>query len=267
MQMIERTDLTVRNRTVERDDATMEYAIGDVHGCLDQLHEALDWCAEDAHGRGLRGRVHLLGDFIDRGPDSRGVLDLLMGGSRDAHMEWLPIMGNHDEIFTLAWRRPQHPNHAQLWWDHGGQQTLASFGWDPTGKLPGHLGEYVDEAYVEFIEGLPHMNVTDDVLFVHAGVRPGVDVEDQALHDLLYIRGEFMRSSLDFGRIVVHGHTPDRNHPAVYDNRVALDSGCFGSGNLSIAAFDPGEVNPRLKVVGANPREVEPNPSFRRTFC
>jgi serine/threonine protein phosphatase 1 len=258
--VIKRSSLDIRTRNLERSDEMMEYAIGDVHGCLDELREALDWCAADADSQGLSGRVHLLGDYVDRGPDSKGVLDLLMHGSQDAHIQWLPIMGNHDEILALAWRGPTVATHAQLWWEHGGQQTLQSFGWNPVGRLPGHLAEFIDWSYIEFIESLPHATVTQDVLFVHAGIRPGIPLESQALHDVLYIRGEFMRSQEDFGRIVVHGHTPNRNeHPQVYSNRVALDSGCFASGSLSIAAFAPGERYPRLKVVGTNPREIWPS--------
>jgi serine/threonine protein phosphatase 1 len=263
--MIIRPSTEVVSRTLSRDDSIMEYAIGDVHGCLNELREALDWCSEDAFDRGMRGRVHLLGDYIDRGPDSRGVLDVLIQGSQDSHMEWLPIMGNHDEILALAWKGPTNSSHAQLWWEHGGQQTLKSFGWNPVGRLPGYLGQYIDWSYIEFIEKLPHMTVTEDILFVHAGIRPGVLLEEQALHDLLYIRGEFMRSKADFGRMVVHGHTPHRTeHPQVLSNRIALDSGCFSSGSLSIAAFDPGIRFPRLKVVGAEPREIMPEQGASR---
>lgn len=255
--MIRRQSLEVVSHDVRRDAGIVEYAIGDVHGCLSELNEALDWCAEDADRQGLRGRVHLLGDYIDRGPDSKGVLDVLMRGSQDAHMEWRPIMGNHDEILALSWRAPLIANHVQLWWDHGGQQTLQSFGWNPVGRLPGHLAEYIDWSYIEFIEGLPHATITDDILFVHAGIRPNVPFREQALHDLLYIRGEFMRSGEDFGKVVVHGHTPNRNeHPKAYHNRVALDSGCFASGSLSIAAFDPECRYPRLKVIGTDARDI-----------
>jgi serine/threonine protein phosphatase 1 len=261
--MIMRSSVEVRTRLLQRDIDVMDYAIGDVHGCLDELREALDWCAADSDRQGLAGRVHLLGDYIDRGPDSKGVLDLLMRGSRDSHVQWLPIMGNHDEILALAWRGPTVATHAQLWWEHGGQQTLQSFGWNPVGRLPGHLAEFIDWSYVEFIESLPHATVTEDVLFVHAGIRPGVPFEEQALHDILYIRGDFLESQEDFGRIVVHGHTPNRNeHPRVYGNRVALDSGCFMSGSLSIAAFAPGERYPRLKVVGKDAREISPATSL-----
>lgn len=255
--MIRRQSTEIVTRSVERNDRTIEYAIGDVHGCLDELKEALEWCSTDADRQGVRGRVHLLGDFIDRGPDSKGVLDLLMQGPQDSHMEWLPIMGNHDEILALAWRSPGISENVQLWWEHGGQQTLQSFGWNPLGRLPGHLGEFIDWSYIDFISNLPHLTVADDILFVHAGIRPGVPLQHQTLHDILYIRGDFMRSDEDFGRIVVHGHTPNRNeHPRVYPNRVALDSGCFSSGCLSIAAFDPGEHFPRLKVVGTEPKEI-----------
>jgi Uncharacterized protein conserved in bacteria len=258
--MIRRFSTEIVSRKLARDSYTMEYAIGDVHGCLTELREALDWCAADSDRLGMRGRVHLLGDYVDRGPDSKGVLDLLMRGPQDAHMQWLPIMGNHDEILALAWRSPTVAAHAQLWWEHGGQQTLQSFGWHPLGRLPSHLGEFIDWSYVEFIESLPHATLTEDILFVHAGVRPGIPFEEQSLHDLLYIRGDFMRSQEDFGRVVVHGHTPNRSeHPKAYHNRVALDSGCFASGSLSIAAFDPGSAFPRLKVVGKDAREIPPS--------
>lgn len=263
--MIRRQSLDVVINLVKRDGETAEYAIGDVHGCLTELQEALEWCAADADRQGLRGRVHLLGDYIDRGPNSKGVLDLLIRGPQDAHMEWRPIMGNHDEILALAWRAPTVANHVQLWWDHGGQQTLQSFGWNPLGRIPGHLAEYIDWSYIEFIESLPHATLADDILFVHAGIRPGVRLADQALHDLLYIRGEFMRSQDDFGYVVVHGHTPNRNeHPRAYGNRVALDSGCFASGSLSVAVFDPGCRYPRLKVVGTDAREIPMDPGLER---
>lgn len=256
--MIRRPSSEIVVSEIAREDDVIEYAIGDVHGCLTELLEALEWCAADAADRGLRGRIHLLGDYIDRGPESKGVLDLLMRGSQDDHMTWHPIMGNHDEILALAWRMPQIANHAQLWWDHGGQQTLQSFGWNPVGRLPGHLAEFIDQPYIDFIEKLPHVTIADDVLFVHAGLRPGIALAEQKLHDLLYIRGDFMRSNEDFGATVVHGHTPHRSeHPKTYHNRVALDSGCFSSGSLSIAAFDPGMRYPRLKVVGLDAREIQ----------
>lgn len=261
--MITRMSEDIVTREITRDDDHIEYAVGDVHGCHEELRQALEWCAEDASDKGARGRVHLLGDYIDRGPDSKGVIETLMAGSQDAHMKWVPIVGNHDEILTLAWRQPSNAVHAQLWWEHGGQQTLMSYGWNPIGRLPSHLGDWIDPSHIEFIEGLPHANITEDVLFVHAGIRPYVEIEDQALHDLLYIRSDFLRSNADHGRIVVHGHTPDKANPAVYDNRVALDSMCFASGNLSIAAFDPGTTHPRLKVVGKDPREIFPSPLLR----
>src|SRR5690606_22175457 len=104
----------------------IDYAIGDVHGCLEQLKTALAWCASDALQNGTRGRVQLLGDYVERGPQSKDVIELLIDGPQDAHMTWHPLKGNHDDMMATVWYDPSHPM-ATAWWQHGGQQTLASY--------------------------------------------------------------------------------------------------------------------------------------------
>jgi len=229
------------------DLATVHYAIGDVHGCLVQMRHALAWCARDAEDRNMRGVVHLLGDYVDRGPDSRGVLETLMAGPAESHMQWRPLRGNHDQDFSRSWRDPDG-GEASGWWVHGGQQTLASYGWNPlVDEAPDHLREWVPERHIIFLEGLPLAAATPYAIFVHAGMRPGVPLSMQSPRDLMWIRGDFLRSEHDFGRRVVHGHTYESGNPVVRDNRVALDSCCFGEGTLSAAAFDPGSTDPRIE--------------------
>lgn len=233
-----------------QDPSVVHYAIGDVHGCLRQMLAALEWCSGDAEGRSMRGVVHLLGDYVDRGPASREVIETLMAGSPDRHVQWRPLRGNHDNDFADAWRRPDGPA-AAGWWTHGGQQTLASYGWNPmVHAIPDHLGEWVPQSHVEFLASLPLAAVTPDAIFVHAGLRPGVDLAEQSQRDLMLIRGDFLRSGHDFGKPVVHGHTCETGNPAIRANRIALDSCCFGQGILSAVAFDPGGNAPRLATFG-----------------
>lgn len=236
------------------DDGVVHYAIGDVHGFLPQMSEALSWCAEDADSAGMRGIVHLLGDYVDRGPDSREVIEVLMKGSPDRHVEWRPLRGNHDDVFARTWRDPEDAE-AAGWWEHGGQQTLASYGWNPLlHDLPDTIGEWVPAAHAEFLLSLPLVATTPDAIFVHAGLRPGVALADQTPRDLMWIRSTFTKSAYDFGRPVVHGHTPESENPKQHANRVALDSGCFIGGVLSAAAFDPGSREPRFMRFGPNGR-------------
>ena len=236
------------------DGGTIHYAIGDVHGFLWQMQAALRWCAEDASARGMRGCVHLLGDYVDRGPDAKGVIECLMAGSPDPHVEWLPLRGNHDDVFARTWQNAADPE-AAGWWEHGGQQTLMSYGWHPLhDPMPDTLSEWVPESHVAFLSSLPLVAVTPTAIFVHAGLRPGVDLRNQSSRDLMWIRGAFSGADHDFGRVVVHGHTPGSENPKRHRGRVSMDSGCFIGGILSAAAFDPGSAEPRFMTFGPTGR-------------
>lgn len=233
------------------DDFT-DYAIGDVHGCVEQLRIALDWCADDALQNGTKGRVHLLGDYVDRGPSSKEVVELLIAGPQASHMSWHPLKGNHDDMFSSVWFDPSHKL-ATAWWEHGGQQTLQSYGWNPLyNSIPDTLDEFVPKEHAEFLRSLPMTAETDTHIYVHAGLKPGVDLEKQLLHDMMWIRGEFNHSSHDFGKVVVYGHTPDGKNPCDHGNRIAMDSGCFASGVLSILAVDDCGHSIRFKTIKAD---------------
>jgi serine/threonine protein phosphatase 1 len=233
------------------------YAIGDVHGCIDHLKRALQWCSDDAETDGVNAEVLLLGDFVDKGPDSKSVIQLLMNGSGCDNLILVPIKGNHDHMLHSIWR-DQSYYLAGSWWEHGGQQTLMSYGWDPLkDRIPDTLQDYIPLEHIEFLEQLPVLYETDDLFFVHAGLNHERPVEEQIEHDMLWIRGPFLMKCHNFGKPVVHGHAPDTNNPFISDYRISLDAGCYGTGKLAIACFEPGERIPRTAVVTRNSVEVQ----------
>jgi len=243
---------------------TITYAIGDIHGCLDQMLEAAAWAEADAASRGAQGLVVFLGDYVDRGTDAPGVIDALMAGPVAGHMRWLPLRGNHDDMLAKVWADPSH-HLAGQWWEHGGQQTLMNYGWNPLEHpIPAHLGEWIPERHARFLAGLPLCHEDEDRIYVHAGLRGGIPLAEQEEKDMLWIRSEFLNSDWDFGRTVVHGHTPGRRNPAVTPTRINMDTGCFVTGILACGAFEPGVHEPRVRLTGQGPYE-----SFvrGREFC
>ncbi len=239
---------------------TIEYAIGDVHGYAENLACALRMCANDASDHGMRARIHLLGDYVDRGPDSKGVIEMLMAGPEEDHVELLPLRGNHDHVFAAVCRDPKHEL-AREWWEHGGQQTMMSYGWNPLiHGMPSDVGSWVPKAHSDFLASLPLGHVVGNRFYVHAGIRPGRALIDQTDRDLMWIRNEFLKHKGDLGMVVVHGHSPEAVNPQDHGNRIAMDGGCFYTGNLAIAAFDPGVAAPRFMIAKA----MDFGPSYRK---
>jgi serine/threonine protein phosphatase 1 len=220
------------------------YAIGDIHGQLGALERALRLIEADG---GQDARVVMLGDYIDRGPDSRSVLDLLIEG-QSAGRPWTFIKGNHDRYLTrfLADMRTTDPRtRPGLTWLHprlGGDKTLASYGVAAAEDMPLEpileaAREAVPQAHVAFIEGLPLLHEAAGKLFVHAGIRPGVPLQAQDEDDLMWIRDGFLNFEGSFGPLVVHGHTA-LDHPENYGNRVNLDGGAGYFRPLHPAVFE-----------------------------
>lgn len=261
---------TMSAQTMEVDEegpsvsVTITYAIGDIHGCLRQMLEATEWAAADAESKGANGLVIFLGDYVDRGGDAPGVIETLMNGPKDSHMRWLPLKGNHDDMIAKIWQDPEHVLAGQ-WWEHGGQHTLMNYGWDPLlDPVPRHLGEWIPERHAAFLGSLPLHYEDDDRIYVHAGLRPGVPLAGQSEKDMLWIRKDFLNSEWDFGKTVVHGHTPHRRNPDVKEGRVNLDTGCYATGVLACGAFDPGAREPRIWLSGNRPCEsMDVSPKLR----
>ena len=245
------------------------YAVGDIHGAQSQLDRALRLIEADG---GPQARVVFLGDYVDRGPDSRGVLDRLIAGRR-AGKNWVCLKGNHDHMFQRfleagavadgniasgrTWLHPalggaetlaSYPEVAMFTHPaNGGRATLASYGVDPAhdAELSGlarAARQAVPEAHLALLRSLPLMHVTDDQVFVHAGIRPGVALADQMEDDLIWIREGFLEETADFGRLVVHGHTA-LTAPEHYGNRLNLDSGAGYGRPLSAARIEGRHVH------------------------
>ena len=223
-------------------DGERVYAVGDVHGRLDCLDRTLAMIDADDAARALATtRIVLLGDLVDRGPDSRGVVDRVMQltATRPA-LEIL--MGNHEEILLSAARGERST--LALFNRVGGRETLLSYGVDPdaydTADLDGLavlIADAVPSEHLAFLASLGERAVSGDYLFVHAGIRPRVALDDQKASDLRWIREPFLSSDAQHGAVVVHGHTIT-DAPDIRTNRIGIDTGAFDTGRLTTLCLE-----------------------------
>lgn len=219
------------------------YAIGDVHGRLDLLTELLRQIEEDNLARpSAQLHIVMLGDLIDRGPDSAGVIDLLLNRPRD-FATFHFIAGNHEEAMIQSLEEGADP-HKVEWLRYGGREALRSYGvpddvFEMRGSLlSDELRRYVPQAHVDFVQTFEDSLVLGDYLFVHAGIRPGKPLAKQARKDLLWIREPFLSDDkTDHGHMVVHGHTITRD-PELRPNRIGIDTGAYATGVLTALALE-----------------------------
>ncbi len=212
------------------------YAIGDIHGCdrrLAALHAAI---ADDLDRRPVTAPLLLhIGDYVDRGPDSAGVIaQLLCDDAPLARVRTVNLMGNHEHTMleALAGDRAAGTD----WLFQGGRPTLESFGLDPDGPRES-WADGIPEAHMRFLRSLALHHREGDYLFVHAGIRPGVAFENQAPEDLLRIRQPFLYTEQELGAVIVHGHTPVKA-PVVRANRIGIDTGAVFGGALTCAVLE-----------------------------
>jgi serine/threonine protein phosphatase 1 len=216
------------------------YVIGDIHGRLDLLDQMIAYIEQDARVYGGKCLTVTLGDYIDRGPDSRGVLDRL--ASNPFPGPYVALKGNHEELLERFLHDPGSGDH---WRNLGGLETLHSFG-IPVAPLM--VGRKYDEAaeqlraslspqHTKFLASLRTSLTVGQYFMCHAGVRPGIPLERQREQDLLWIRDEFLNSQMDFGKIVVHGHTPVEE-PESLPNRINIDTGAFITGRLTCVVLE-----------------------------
>jgi serine/threonine protein phosphatase 1 len=234
-------------RTTPYPDAPL-YAVGDVHGRLDLLDRLLEAITADMEERfALDARIVLLGDLVDRGQDSRGVLARLMTLSCDAPDRVLCLMGNHEKMLLDFLHFPRE--RGNRWLRHGGTQTLASFGvksgmaWASGARfvrLAEELRAAMGDALVNWIEGLPLYWRTGDVVCVHAAMDPAMPPNLQDARDMLWGTAAFVHRPRADGLWIVHGHeVVDRGH--VEAGRIATDTEAHASGRLTAAAIFPGK--------------------------
>ena len=222
-------------------DTSRIYVIGDIHGRLDLLNGLIDKIHLDLQNTPTADAVTVtLGDYIDRGPNSRGVIDCLM--QNPFGMTYVPLKGNHEELLETFL---DDPSVGKNWCRLGGLETLHSYR-VPVSQLM--LGKGYEEAadllratlpteHREFISSLNFSASSSSFFLCHAGVRPGVPLERQDAHDLLWIRDEFLNSRVNFGKRVVHGHTPTEQ-PEVLPNRINIDTGAFVTGRLTCVVLE-----------------------------
>lgn len=220
------------------------YAVGDIHGRADLLDMLLDRIEEDLAERPVdRAATVYVGDYVDRGPDSRGVVELLLQRRPDK-AQAVHLKGNHEDLLMRFLADPA--GQAALWLSNGGMATLRSYGvslpWPNAEEADlraaaAELAAAMGEAHRGFFANLKPMFECGDYLFVHAGMRPGVSICEQSLDDLLWIRGEFLLHRQAFAKYVVHGHTP-RDGPELLWNRANIDTGAFVSGRLTCLVLE-----------------------------
>jgi serine/threonine protein phosphatase 1 len=218
-------------------DGTRIYAMGDIHGRADLLQEMLTVIDADIARNPADHPIEVfLGDYIDRGPSSDQTVDLLI--ERAQSRKTVFLKGNHEAFLLEVLRDPRK---LEDWRQFGGLQTLMSYGIQPPlnpnvaeqNNLIQSLRETMPKSHLKFFESLRPSFTCGDFFFVHAGVRPGIPLREQQENDLLWIRNEFLDSDENFGKFIVHGHTPVLK-PDIRPNRINIDTGAYATGNLTL---------------------------------
>lgn len=222
------------------------YAVGDIHGRVDLLRRMRDLIAADlARSTPETPLIVLLGDYVDRGPSSRAVLDLVTSEPFPAPIR--PLLGNHEAMLLEFLSRPES---GETWRRNGGIETVHSYGVDVSEFRVGQnlaatserLRQAIPPEHTAFLGKLALTHTAGGYFFCHAGVRPGVPLDQQRPEDLLWIRDEFVESNAAFGAVIVHGHTPSEQ-PVVRRHAIGVDTGAYITGRLTCAVLSGNGVD------------------------
>jgi serine/threonine protein phosphatase 1 len=221
------------------------YAVGDIHGRADLLSSLFTRIDNDLEARPHADATEIfLGDYVDRGPNSREVIDLLI--ERRRRRAAMFLKGNHEECVT---RFLAEPDLLTTWKNIGGLDTVLSYGVTPERRddtqwqqeVATALGRAMPESHYKFLHSLLLSFTCGDFFFAHAGVRPGVQLSQQTQQDLLWIREDFLWHEEDFGKVIVHGHTPTKD-PEIRSNRINIDTGAYATGRLTCLVLEQDEM-------------------------
>lgn len=238
----------------QADAEPLVYGVGDVHGMNDLLSHLLAEIEADSTIWGQPATVVFLGDVVNRGTQTRQVLDRLLAGPTRPGDRWVVLRGNHEQMMLEALTAGSGATFRR-WLKMGGLQTLASYGGTRKQATPERALELVDPAHLRFLEGLPLMHVAGDYLFVHAGVEPGVPLEQQDTAKLMTIRGRFFKNAHGLPFTVIHGHTPSDGRPLLGPRRIGVDTGAYYTGILTAVAIEPKRAGQRfLRVQARSPK-------------
>lgn len=223
------------------------FAFSDIHGCYDELMALF----HQLPLRPERDRVVFLGDYIDRGPASRRVIEQLMAWQA-RYPHWVFLGGNHEDMMLDALRNDGQHYDAyfdlpDVWLLSGGAATYRSYlpaGVSRDRATLVHAREIIPETHQAWCASLPRFFEDDGYIFVHGGIKPGHTPAETAPNDLIWLRDEFLNSTYDWGKKVVHGHTPTRSlEPEVYANRICIDTAlCYAASNKLTAVELPDET-------------------------
>ena len=195
------------------------FAIGDIHGCRSYLEELIAKIKIDPH----EDRIVFIGDYVDRGPDVRGVVELIL--SLKHQYKLICLIGNHERLLLDYY---DYGYNRDLWLANGGIQTIDTYGTTSNGKKLA-----IPRDHLKFFRSLQPYYETEDTIFVHAGLKPGVPLIEQNMIDLVWIREDFIHSSHDFGKRVIFGHTPQPGEPYIDPYKIGIDTGAVYGGKLT----------------------------------
>ncbi|HEY2596109.1 MAG TPA: metallophosphoesterase family protein [Chloroflexota bacterium] len=245
-----RAPATGRRSSADPTAGELIYAVGDVHGCYDLLKQLLalilkDWVARAPERRPL---LIFCGDYVDRGPHSATLLEALIWLQQRSDIQACFLKGNHEAALIHFL---DDPPDCDGWLKFGGGETLLSYGVAPPApddpaacfRARDLLLQRMPSSHLRFLERLELMLVIGDYAFVHAGVRPGVDLRDQREEDLLWIRDAFLSAEGPFEKIIVHGHSWIDERPRLQPHRIGLDTGAYATGALTAVRLFGAEVD------------------------